>query len=142
MSPGNQKTIQEKLLRLRETIAVIEELRIKSKDEFLRDSIVSSAMMYNLIISIELIVDVGNHILAEAFQRSEKTYRDVVVALGSVGVVPKEFAEENEFMADFRNKMIHDYDRIDLDQAYELSQKAPEIFRRFAECFVAFLEKR
>jgi uncharacterized protein YutE (UPF0331/DUF86 family) len=58
------------------------------------------------------------------------------------GVIPKEFAEANEKMGDFRNKIIHDYDRINDEQAYKYAEKAPEIFKTFSKSFVDFIEKK
>ena len=137
----DKKTIQEKLFKLQESIKVLNELKDESQKTFLSDPKTNGATMFNLIISIELIVDIGNHILTEAFQRPAKTYRDVIIELGKAGVFPVEFSERNEFMADFRNKLIHDYDRVNLEKVYEILQKAPDVFREFAKYFVDFLEK-
>lgn len=56
--------------------------------------------------------------------------------------MPKDFADENKDMADFRNKLIHDYDRIDLARVYNYFQKAPDIFSGFARYYIEFLEKQ
>ena len=45
-------------------------------------------------------------------------------------------------MASFRNIIAHDYDKLDTSIAYEHLQKAPEIFRQFAKCFVEFMDKQ
>lgn len=138
----NQKTIQEKLFKLQESVKVLDEFKNEPLGVFLNDAKTNGAAMFNLVISIELIIDIGNHILTEAFQKSAKTYRDVIVSLGSVGVLPKDFAVKNEFMADFRNKLIHDYDRVNLEKVYEILQKSPNIFREFARHYVVFLDKQ
>ena len=140
MSPIDNTTIEDKLLRLREITALLTDYQKISQEEFVKDPTLSSAVMYNLIIGIEIIIDIGNHILAEAFQKSAKTYRDVVLFLGENGVIPEPFAKENEFMADFRNRLIHDYDRIDLPYIYNIAHKAPAIFQQFAAYYVTFLE--
>lgn len=141
MSPVNKQTIQDKLLRLRESIKVLEELKDEPKNIFLNDPKINGAAMFNLIISIEIIVDIGNHILSEVFQKPASTYKDVIVFLGEAEVLPKEFAEENKDMADFRNKLIHDYDRVELEKVYEYLQKAPDTLNEFAKYFINFLDK-
>lgn len=142
MSPVDTTTINEKLLRLREITKTLEEFSSLPREKFLNDAVTNAAVMYNLIIGIEIIVDIGNHLLAEVFQRSEKTYRDVIRALGETGVVPSEFAREEEFMADFRNKIIHDYDRVDAGRVFDALQKAPTVFREFAQRFTKFIENK
>lgn len=142
MSPINRKTIEEKLFKFQETTKVLNDLKAYSKEEFIKDAIINSAAMFNLVIAVEVIVDIGNHILVEDFQRSVKTYTDIIIELGDIGVIPKEFAQENKDMAKFRNKLIHDYDRVSLDQVYEHLQKAPDIFRQFSKHFINFLENK
>lgn len=141
MSPINRKTIEEKLFKLQETIKALNSLKAYSKEDFIKDATINSAAMFNLVIAVEVIVDIGNHILVEEFQMSAKTYTDIITELGETGVVSKEFAENNKDMAKFRNKLIHDYDRVSLEQVHEHLQKAPDIFRQFAKYFVEFLEK-
>ena len=98
--------------------------------------------MFNLVICIELIVDIGNHILTEVFQKSAKTYRETIIYLGDLNVISKEFSKENQEMTGFRNRLIHDYGRVELEEVYENLQKAPNIFRKFAKYYINFLENR
>lgn len=142
MSPFDQKSVTEKLFKLQEAVKIIEELVQRGKPALLKDKVIGSAVKFNLLIAIEIILDVGNHILAEHFDASAKTYRDIVISLGTKGVIPATLAEENKSMADFRNKMIHDYDRVDDSLVYDYAEKAPAIFRSFVKSFVEFTEKK
>lgn len=142
MSPINRKTIEEKLFKLQEIIKALNDLKAYPREEFIKDVTINSAAMFNLVIAVEVIVDIGNHILVESFQTSVKTYTDVIIELGNVGIMSKEFAQENKDMAKFRNKLIHDYDRVSLEQVYEHLQKAPDMFRQFAKYFIEFLENK
>lgn len=65
MSPIDKNTIDNKLAKLREAIKILNELKEYPKDVFLRDAKINSAAMFNLIVGIELIVDIGQHILTE-----------------------------------------------------------------------------
>ena len=141
MSPIDKKTIDEKLFKLQEAIKILDDLQVEAKEVFLKDVKIQGAVMFNLIIGIELIIDIGNHILTEVFQKPARTYRDVIVYLGELGVIQDDFAQENKAMADFRNKLIHDYDRVELGKVYEYSQKASDVFRDFAKYYIEFLEK-
>lgn len=141
MSPINKKTIEEKLLKFQEIIKALNDIKIYPEGKFVKDMLINSAAMFNLVIAIEIIIDIGNHILVENFQKSAKTYADVIIELGETGIIPKEFAEDNKDMAKFRNKLIHDYDRIEIEKVYEYLQNAPEIFSQFAKYFIIFLDK-
>lgn len=142
MSPLNKKTIQEKLFKLQESVKILENLRTREREAFFADRIVQDSATLNMFTSIEMITDIGNHIITEVFQKQAKSYKEIIILLGETGVVPSEFAKENVDMTKFRNLVAHDYDKITPGGVYENLQKAPDIFREFAKYFVEFMEKQ
>lgn len=142
MSPINKKTIHEKLFRLQEYTKVLEELRSEGREMFFNDRKTQDSATLNLFTSIEMITDIGNHIITEVFQEQAKNYAEVIELLGENGVIPETFAKENEGMTKFRNLVAHDYDKITPEGVYENLQKAPDIFRQFAKYFVEFMDKQ
>lgn len=135
MSPVNKDVVHKRLSLLEKNIKLLEEYTHIPEDRLLGDPTLYGAARFYLIEAIEIIVDIGNHILAEEFSLTPGTYADVIRKLGQQGVVPKKFAEENENMPKFRNKVIHLYDEVRGEDVYENLQKAPGILRRFAEYF-------
>jgi uncharacterized protein YutE (UPF0331/DUF86 family) len=137
----DRETIENKLKKLEEVIVKLEECKKVKKEDFAIDFRISDAAMYNLIQGIEIIIDIGNHILSEVFHITADEYAQVIEKLGETNVIPPDFAEENINMARFRNLIIHAYEKIDLDKVYQNLQKAPDIFRQFAKYYLEFLEK-
>lgn len=142
MSPLNKKTIHEKLFKLQESVKILEELRAEGRQAFFANRKNQDVATLNLFVSIEMITDIGNHIITEVFQRQAKTYKEIILLLAETGVIPLAFAKENENMTKFRNLVAHDYDKITPEGVYENLQKAPDIFRQFAKYFVEFMEKQ
>jgi len=141
MASLDKKTIQEKLRKLQEVVGKLEACKKVSLKAFLKDDQTADAAMYNLIIGIEVIVDIGNHILSEVFQIKAEDYSAVIKKLGQTKIIPEKFVEDNRDMAKFRNLLVHEYGQVDLEKVYEHLQKAPGIFRQFARYFMDFLEK-
>lgn len=141
VTPIDIPTIEEKLKNLREVIEKLEQCKKVSEKDFVSDFRTSDATMYNLVLGIEIVADIGNHFLAQGFQIKVDSYTDIIEKLGKAGIVPQKFAQENVNMTKFRNLVIHQYGEIDLGQVYKNLQKAPDIFRKFVEYYVAFLEK-
>jgi uncharacterized protein YutE (UPF0331/DUF86 family) len=142
MTPLKLETIQDKLFRLSEYTKFIEDI-IKHPDK----EIVSNLSFYYslehiLQLSIQVILDIGTHILAEEFNDNPKTYVEVIDALGQRGVIEKEFAISQKEMAKFRNKLIHDYDSINKEKTIIYARSAPEVFRIFGNAFVIFMEQK
>lgn len=135
------KSIEEKLQKLQDFIDKLEELKKVSYDQFIDNSIYPDASMRNLQVGVEVIIDIGAHILSEIFQVKVSEYKEVVIKLGEAGIVPEQFAKENVSMTKFRNLLVHEYGDIDISKVYDYLQKAPDIFRQFAKYYVEFLEK-
>ena len=142
MSPLNKQSINEKLFKLQEYIKILEELRAEGRAVFFDDRKTQDSAILNLFTSIEIITDIGNHIITEVFQKQAKNYKEIIVLLDEAGIIPEKFAKDNEEMTSFRNLVAHDYDKITPEGVYENLQKAPDIFRQFAKYFVEFMEKQ
>lgn len=141
MTPIHRETINNKLFKLQESVKLLRHLKKESKNDFVKNKMIHSTAMFHLAIGIELIVDIGMHILLESFQEHAKNYADVIILLGDKRVIPTKFAKEQEEMPKFRNLLIHDYVKIKLAEVYEHTQEAPEIFSKFAGYYTKFIEK-
>ena len=142
MSPIDRVSTQNKLARLNEIIRLLQELGAHPKENFMIDKTLQSATMYDLVIGIEIISDVGNHFLAELGDANSKSYREIILRLGARKIIPETFANANQEMAGFRNKLIHDYDRVSEEKVYGYLQEAPKIFAQFFDYYNTFLEKQ
>lgn len=138
--PLNKNSLAGKLVKLKEAIEVLDILQTGDGNKFFADKVIQGAATFYMIVAIDMIVDVGNHILTEIFSKPAKTYKDVITSLGEVGVIPPDFAVTQAGMVDFRNKVIHDYDRIDPRKIFNYLQTAPNIFKRFSKALVEFIE--
>lgn len=138
----DEKSIKEKLVKLEEVIKALEKFKKVKLNDFLIDYTLNSAVQYNLVLGIEIIIDIAHHILAEVYQVHPKEYKEVIKALGDYKIVPEKFAKENLKMASFRNLLIHQYMSVNLRLVYKNLQKAPDIFRKFAQYYLKFLEKQ
>ena len=138
----DKDTIKEKLTKLSKAISLLEEYKLVPRKDFLINFTINSAAQFNLILGIEIIMDIGNHILTEKYQIHPKAYKEIIEMLGKYEIVPQNFARENIEMAKFRNLIIHQYGKVDMKKVYQNLQKAPNIFRQFAKYYLAFLEKQ
>lgn len=141
MSPLDQEMIGKKLAILEETIEILKDLKRKGRVEFKKTREIRDQAIYRLILGIEAITDIGNHILAEVYGRSAETYEDIIRQLGEVEIISKDLSERSKGMAKFRNVLTHLYAVIDLDKVYDNLQKAPEDFSEFAKAFSNYLKK-
>lgn len=142
MTPINQPAIEDKLFRLNENIKFIDDVLKKSDKDILAERPLYYGLQHLLQISIEIIIDIGSHILAEKFSVNPKTYADVILALGDKNIVSQDFAKKQAEMAKFRNMLVHYYDNLDDKRVLEYSRSAPEIFQLFGKAFTDFLQNK
>lgn len=121
--------IQEILSFVRE----LEGLSKISKGEFLKNSERQYAVMHLLQLSIEAALSLGNHIVARERLGIPRNYQDIFALLEKGGVLPREFSEEMMKMARFRNRLIHLYWEMDLEQLYDILQNRLGDFAEYAQ---------
>lgn len=140
MTAFDPQIVAKRLAHLEQVAAKLEAERPVTADDIAARDVVSDATFYRIQTGIEAIVDIGGHILAERYKKHPDTYKDTLKALGEVGVLPKSLVEENLSMVDFRNILVHHYVDLDPEKAMVNIDKAPEVFRQFAEHIAKFLE--
>jgi uncharacterized protein YutE (UPF0331/DUF86 family) len=65
-----------------------------------------------LQLCIQLVLDIGNHILAEAGV-SVQEYADILPQLAKLDIIPDDYAISVKGIAGFRNLLVHEYSEID-----------------------------
>lgn len=109
--------------RIQEILTFTEELKKLSKiskKDFLKNSERQYAVMHLLQLTIEACLSLGNHIVSHRRLGIPENYQDTFALLEKGGVLPPEFAKEMMKMARFRNRLVHIYWQMDLDQIYDI----------------------
>lgn len=87
-----------------------------TRDRLEQDLMLQWAVERGLQVAAETLFDVGNHLLSSAFDDAANEYRQVPVRLAAHGVLSAETAAALRGLAGFRNVLVHDYARVDLDR--------------------------
>ncbi|MFA4874533.1 MAG: DUF86 domain-containing protein [bacterium] len=91
------------------------------------------AVMHALQLAIEACLSVGNHIVAQERLGIPRSYQDTFSLLEKGGILPSDFAEEMKKMARFRNRLVHIYWDIDLEQLYTVIAERLGDFEEFVK---------
>ncbi len=142
MSPYEKDTIEDKLVRLREIIKILEEIGGAKEKDFIKDYHINNVGLLNLLLGATIILDVGQHLLSRFTKKTAREYKEVIKMLGEENIIPKDFSVKNIEMAKFRNLMVHDYDKVKLEDVYKYVKEAPPIFRDFSRYYIEFMDKQ
>ena len=124
-------TITGKLRELQRYVQQLREFQSYRYDEIEGDLEKIWAIEHGLQVSIQIIIDVGNHILAGMGKNQVRDYTDVLSKLGQYNVLPSEFAAEIQGMAGFRNLLVHRYTDVNLRQVYDVLQNRLDDFMKY-----------
>jgi len=120
--------------KIQELESYIKQLRIFQKysyEEIEKDKEKLWAVEHGLQISIQIIMDVGNHIIAKMGENQIENYTDVFDRLAELNILPKEFAESIRLMVGFRNIIVHRYSDVNIHIVYDILQNKLYDFERF-----------
>lgn len=90
------------------------------EDIFLAYSEKIDSAKYNLIIAIEGVVDICNHIVAKVGGRAPCDYGDCFNILREIKILSDEFTERLKRMVKFRNLLVHLYWQVDNHKVYQI----------------------
>jgi len=121
--------IEEKLRIIEQKLEEIESWNISSFSVLRQSSMMQNALERALQVSIEVIIDVSERILALNQIRPLSTAAENMQKLQELGILATR--PEYEEMVKFRNFIVHRYERIDLEIIYNILKNKLSLFREF-----------
>lgn len=134
--------IEEKLRDLKKYAQLLETYRKRSKKEIEADMTLRGAVERYMQLAIEIVIEIGEIIIANEGFKKPETYREVVEILGREGVLRKGFAKKLAPAAGFRNILIHRYGEVKIDELYSHLQKDIRDFDMFARQISEYLRRK
>lgn len=132
--------IERKLMDLNKNIKMLEELKRITFDD-LKNSLKDQwAVFYGLQISIQIVIDTGNHILAALQENQVEEYADIIDKLGIKKIIPEEFAKRIRGMAGLRNLLVHEYGIINVEKIFYVLQNDIDDFKEFKNYIIKYLD--
>lgn len=135
----NQDKVRKITSEILLSLERLEELKALSEEEFLSDPHKIGSAKYNLIVAIEGMIDLCNHIIAKNGFRTPEDYADTFKVMYELGAFSKEFTATLIQMARFRNRLVHIYWEIDDNELYRILKSHLPDIKTFLENFGRFI---
>lgn len=142
MSKNTRNKIIAKLERLDEYLRYLREIQKVNKKAFLNDFHFFGLAERYLQLAIEAIMDAGKLLLIEEGLEKPDQNQEVLSVLYAKKVIPKKVIEKLSGIANFRNILVHDYEKIDREIIYQKLQHNLEDFVYFKKSVLAYLKKK
>lgn len=123
--------IEKKLRIIEENIAAIKSWDIQSFQQFSESSLLQKATERSLQVSIEVMIDISERILALNKIAPANTSVENIKKLEELGII--ESAETYSDMIRFRNFIVHRYEKVDIEIVYSIIKNKLPLFSKFVE---------
>ena len=95
-----------------------------------------------LEICVACCLDIVHHIISDQGYREPDSYSDAFAVLVEQSVLPASSLKDYQMMAQFRNKIVHYYEKIDPDQVYVIFKNKLGTFKTFRDQIDAWIARQ
>lgn len=141
MTPINAEVVTRLVAEMEQAVAKLRSLSALSRDKFLADSNFYDAAKYNLIVAVEALVDLCNHIIAQERLGKPEEYADVLRIIGARLALDADFVIKLEKMAKFRNLIVHLYWKVDNSEVYNILKNNLDDFDLIKKALTGYLRQ-
>ena len=134
----NSIVIASKLESLRRYLDRITSKKPESLDDLLQDIDVQDIIALNLERSVQLCVDIANHILSSLEDSPAMSMAESFERLSEKKIIPDELGKNLKKAVGFRNLSVHAYDKIDWKLVWNILEGDLKDLVEFLECVESF----
>jgi uncharacterized protein YutE (UPF0331/DUF86 family) len=135
--------LTRKAKMIQEELAHLEEFKQYSFDEIAKDFRKLAVVERLLEKIIMRAIDINQHIIAEMGNgvQESRGYEQTFLGLAELGVYPEEFAKTVAPSAGLRNRLVHEYDKLDQEIIYKSVGEALEQYAKYCDYILKYAEK-
>ena len=139
----NKIFVKRKISLIQDDLANFSHFAQYSFEEIAKDYIKQAATERFLERVVNRAIDINQHLIAELATKdtsSPKTYTDTFIMLPDLGVYSKDFATEISKSVGTRNKLVHEYDKVDQKIIYDSIADCLRDYQQYCGYILKFLE--
>ncbi|NWG04854.1 MAG: DUF86 domain-containing protein [Syntrophaceae bacterium] len=133
MSPIEAQIIKRKLAVIIENLKTLEPIKSMNADEYLQDLFKRKATERLLQELIEAAVDINIHIIVETGHTVPDDYYESFIKVGELKIISLDLAQKLAPSAGLRNRLVHEYDRLEHSMVLKAVNMAEELYSRYVK---------
>lgn len=114
---------------------------VYSNEDIKKDFLKLRALERILQLIVDEIIDVNNHIIRHANLGVPDDFQSSFMALSDNKILPDDFAERIAPVVGLRNRLVHRYEKINLNTLFDAVRKNKEDFRGYVKYIFDFLKR-
>lgn len=100
-------------------------------DAFLSNLDIQESVLFNLQMAIQNCIDMASHVISDEGLGMPGSTNEMFYMLQDNGYIPKDLTEKMVAAVGFRNLLVHEYGKVDLEEVYRISQDNVEDLLQF-----------
>lgn len=104
---------------------------------FKEDRDLQSIILFNLIQAIQTCIDIGAHIISDSGWGTPSTQAEIFILLADNKVITKALSKKMVQMSGFRNRIIHEYEKTDMEIVHAVWKKNLIDINKFCKSIVS-----
>jgi len=137
---ADREIVRERCGRIRRYVNDLRSLSQITAAAFNQNRERQYAVLHALQLAIEASIEIGTHICAADGLGTPSSYAETFDLLEQGGVLEPEFATRLRAMARFRNRIVHFYWEMDLDEVYRLLTQKLTDFDEYLAAIEKYLD--
>lgn len=128
--------ILRKIERIETYLKQVRQKKDPGFEVFRKDKDLQSVVLFNLIQSIQACIDIGSHVISDSEWETPGSQADIFEILAQHKIITKPLSQRMIKMIGFRNRIVHEYEKIDLRIAYEVWRKNSKDIEQYCKSVV------
>lgn len=133
--------IEKRIASIVDYLSDLEQIRGLSFEEYRSDTLRKRGIEKTIINIVQAAIDINNYLLAKVSKTYAADNYDSFIQMGEHNIIPREFAVRIAPVAGLRNRLVHEYDKIDDAIAHESIQEVLGLFPEYIEKIREFLKR-
>ncbi len=141
MSPIEAEIVRRKLAVMIENLKNLGPIKGMNADEYLQDLYKRKATERLLQELIEAAIDINVHMIVATGHTVPDDYYESFIRAGELKIISLDLAQKLAPSAGLRNRLVHEYDRLDHSMVLKAVNMAEELFPQYIKAINDYLSK-
>lgn len=134
-----REVVLSRIYKVQEYLTYLQQVKNYTKEQYVNDPMIYGSTERFLHLSIECVIDIGNHVIADMRYRKPESNKDIFLVLLENNIIDEKLKDSLSNMAGFRNILVHDYMRLDRAIVYNILLNNLEDIEQFIEVVVEYI---
>ena len=133
--------VKSKIFLIKSYYEELEYILSFSDTEIKKDFIKLRAIERIIQLIVDEVIDINNHFIRYGSFKIPESFQSSFLVLAENNILPESFAKKIAPVVGLRNRLVHRYEKIDLDLLLSLVRKNKEDFIEYVKYIFQFIEK-